>query len=88
MSPKVGDVTTTVADDGLSITNHTQDNHWFHSGRIIRQVHLHNGTWYVTTTGVGNNRPFRDVPNEKGGPFIFELVDQQMKKYIKDQLAR
>jgi hypothetical protein len=87
--PKAGDVTTTIDDDGVSITNHTLEGHIFHPGRIIRQVHLHKGTWYVTTTGVGNNEAaFMDLVNQYGGPVVFRLVDDDMRQYIKGQIAK
>ncbi len=85
----VGNVRTTVADDGMSIRNKAQKGHIFYPGNIDRRIHLENGTWYVTTIGEGNNeRPVMDAANQKGGPVVFELVDNQMKKYLRDQIAK
>lgn len=85
----VGHVRTTVADDGMSIRNKAQRGHIFYPGNIDRRIHLENGTWYVTTIGEGNNeRPIMDKMNQYGGPVVFERVDGQMKKYLRDRIAK
>ncbi len=87
----VGNVRTTVSNDGLTTKNETLEGHYLAYGAISRQaVQNTDGSWLIITTGIGNNsyfgRPSIDnevaVFNEKAGPEIFNNLDANMRQYI------
>ncbi len=65
-----GTVTTTVSDDGLTITNVTDPGHVFYDGEIVRSAFADPaGNWYVGTHGYGNDVfPGMATLNQLGGP--------------------
>jgi hypothetical protein len=80
----VGDIRTTITDDGLTIINRTQPGHIFFDGEVERRAtQAIDGAWYVTTRGIGNNvEPGMNVVNQIFGPGIFNGLDQQMRANI------
>jgi hypothetical protein len=80
----VGDVTTTITDNGLTVTNRTQEGHIFHDGIVTRRAtQAADGSWQVTTEGIGNSvTPGMEVPNAIFGPGIFNSFDKQIRVNI------
>jgi hypothetical protein len=53
----VGQVTTTISDDGLTIRNATNWDHVFYDGRVDRGAYQgSDGEWYVLTHGYATRR--------------------------------
>src|SRR5438105_2817933 len=65
-----GFVTTSVSDDGLTITNRTLPLHALYDGTIVRRAEqADDGSWRVTTRGFGNNVvPGMNLLNREQGP--------------------
>jgi len=80
----VGDVETRIEDDGLTIQNRTKQGHIFFDGMVVRQLgQTPDGTWFVTTYGLGNNvEPGMNVVNQLVGPEVFGELDRQMRANI------
>ncbi len=80
----VGNVTTTVSADGLIIQNVTRPGHLLYRGQITRTATQNpDGSWSVTTIGVGNNSKFgMATANELAGPHIFDSLDEKMRENI------
>jgi hypothetical protein len=80
----VGNVETTIADGGLTITNRTDPGHLLFDGKVIRHaLQGEDGSWYVTTRGFGNNvTTGMNIPNQLFGPEIFTGLDREMRTNI------
>ena len=80
----VGNVVTTVSADGLIIQNVTRPGHLLYRGQITRTaIQNPDGSWSVTTIGVGNNIKFgMATANELAGPHIFDSLDEKMRENI------
>ncbi len=80
----VGNVKTTISEDGLTTQNVTKPGHLLYDGQITRKAEQNSdGSWSVTTTGTGNNViPGMATANELAGPSIFDSLDQQMRQNI------
>jgi hypothetical protein len=85
-----GWVTTTIDDDGLSITNRTTPVHALYDGIVVRTARqTEDGSWYVTTRGFGNNVvPGMNILNQEQGPLIFNILDQRMRDNIERHRAK
>ncbi len=59
-----GPVRTEISPDGMTITNTTLPGHELFDGQVIRRLRqAPDGSWYVTTTGFGNNQaPEEQLP--------------------------
>jgi HK97 family phage portal protein len=79
-----GFVRTKISEDGLTIVNRTLQGHILYDGLIERRaVQAADGSWHVTTLGIGNNvLPGMNVINESQGPRIFDALDQQLRENI------
>lgn len=79
-----GLVTTTISEDGLTITNTTLPLHVFYDGVVTRAARQSgDGSWTVTTEGRGNNvLPGASEVNQIRGPDIFKTLDQRMRANI------
>ena len=82
---RVGTVNTRVSSDGLVVINRTNSDHIFFNGIITRTATQdEDGSWYVTTQGVGNNVYLgMNLINQDAGPSIFSTLDQQMRDNIR-----
>jgi hypothetical protein len=85
----LGTITTDVSVDGLKIVNKTTRLHFMHNGQVERSVHqTPDGTWYVATTGSGNNVSIPNLGwsfapvNQSLGPVQFDNFDIEMLNYI------
>ena len=80
-----GNVLTTVSEDGLTITNRTLRGHILFDGQIERTAtQASDGSWYVTTRGIGNNViPGMNIANEWRGPQIFDELDRRLRINIR-----
>jgi len=80
----VGEVETTITEDGLAIANRTLPGHIFFDGVVVRRLtQSEDGAWYVTTHGFGNNvETGRNLANQLVGPEIFNELDRQMRANI------
>ncbi len=83
----IGNVTTKISEDGFTTENKTVLNHLFHDGIVTRQaIQEKDGSWFVTTRGVGNNiYPGVDKINQDYGPIIFDRLDAQMREYVRQR---
>ena len=80
----VGRVVVAISADGLTTMNTTLPGHLLEDGAIIRTATQNpDGSWTVTTTGVGNNiYSLFNKLNEVVGPNIFRGLDQNMIRDI------
>ncbi len=80
----VGDIRTTVSEDGLTTVNRTVPGHLLADGAVVRTaIHNPDGSWSVKTIGLGNNVDPELAPvNEFLGPYIFTNLDMQMRQNI------
>jgi hypothetical protein len=80
---RAGDVITEFFNGGATVRNTTLPGHILYDGQIIRNVSQGaDGSWSVTTWGVGNNiSPVAAWLNVRGGKATFNTVDAQMLDY-------
>ncbi len=80
----VGGVLTNISPDGMTIMNTTLPGHLLYDGAVTRSLSRGpDGTWYMTTHGVGNNKIFgMSEMNQMLGPDIFRNLDDQMRSNI------
>ena len=80
----VGNVMTTVSEDGLTTVNRTVPGHLLADGAVVRTAsHNPDGSWSVKAIGLGNNVDPELAPvNEFLGPYIFTNLDMQMRQNI------
>lgn len=78
----VGDVRTTVSEDGLTTVNRTLPGHLLADGAVVpAAIHNPDGSWSVKTIGIGNSVDPELAPvNEFLGPYIFTNLDMQMRR--------
>ena len=76
----VGQVVTTVSNDGLTVQNTTLPGHLLADGQVVRSAtQLPDGSWSITTEGYGNNTiPGMNYVNNMLGPGIFRDLDERM----------
>jgi hypothetical protein len=86
----VGDVQTTITDNGLTVTNRTREGHLLFDGIVVRSARQReDGAWYVTTRGFGNNvTPGMNVANQFVGPGVFNELDRRMRANIEQHHAK
>lgn len=78
-----GIVTTRVSEDGLTIVNTTTPLHILYNGRIVRTAFETDGSWFVTTHGVGNNVvPGMATANQYWGPVQFNRLDARLRQAL------
>ena len=79
-----GNVRTFVLDDGLTVVNVTLPDHMLHDGMVERRaVQQTDGSWTITTQGVGNNEtPGMNIINDLAGPKVFNELDGRLRENI------
>jgi hypothetical protein len=79
-----GFIRTRVSLDGLTITNITEPVHLLYDGQVERRaVQAPDGSWYIATTGIGNNFVTILSPiNQTLAPIQFNTFDADMLDYI------
>jgi hypothetical protein len=79
-----GPIETRISPDGLTIINRTLPGHILFDGQILRRAHrAHNGAWFVTTHGIGNNENAAVAfANITQGSQIFRVLDHHLRLNI------
>ena len=84
----LGAILVDIGDDGLTLTNYSQQTHIFHVGDVVRSYYQdENSAWHVSTVGTGTNDtpifgPLIDSINDSIGDDAFNREDNLMATYI------